>query len=52
VKEDKAGKKTTTESNVRMGKFLVSERQSQINIIVKDGNRDALKLISIQMSNN
>ncbi|MBQ2380876.1 MAG: hypothetical protein II295_10870 [Akkermansia sp.] len=53
VKQDKqTGKKTTTESNVRMGKFLVSERQSQINVIVKDGNRDALKLISIQMSNN
>lgn len=53
TKEDKkSGKKTTIEANVRMGKFLVSDRQSQINVIVKDPKRDALKLISIQMTND
>lgn len=44
------GKNKSTEVNVRMGKFPYSENQGQVNIIVKDGKGDRLKLMSIQMS--
>lgn len=36
--------------NFKASKFIVSDAQSQINIVVKDPARDALKLMSIQMT--
>ena len=36
---------------LKMGKFLVSDRQSQINVVVKAGG-DSLKLMSIQVAND
>lgn len=38
------------ESTVRMGKFVVSDRQGQINFVVKDGAKDSLKLLSVQLA--
>lgn len=42
------GKEVVREVPLKMGKFLVSERQSQINVVVKAG--DNLKLMSIQVA--
>lgn len=36
--------------NLRRSKFIVSDRQSQINMVVKDPSSDNLKLLSIQMT--
>ncbi len=38
----------TAPQSLRRSKFIVSERQSQISIVVKDPSRDGLKLLSIQ----
>lgn len=38
----------TTPQNLRRSKFIVSERQSQISLVVKDPARDSLKLLSVQ----
>ncbi len=46
-----AGKDVVREVPLKMGKFLVSDRQSQINVVVKAGN-DTLKLMSIQVAND
>ena len=46
----KNGKGGNVETTVRMGKFVVSDRQGQINFIVKDGAKDSLKLLSVQMA--
>lgn len=45
------GKEVVREVPLKMGKFLVSERQSQINVVVKSGD-DSLKLMSIQVTND
>ncbi|MDO5464473.1 MAG: hypothetical protein Q4F40_06025 [Akkermansia sp.] len=45
------GKEVVKEVPLKMGKFLVSERQSQINVVVKAGG-DNLKLMSIQVAND
>lgn len=37
---------------VKAAKFLLSNRQSQITIVVKDPSRDALKMLSIQLSDS
>lgn len=37
---------------VKASKFLLSSRQSQITIVVKDPSRDALKMLSIQLSDS
>jgi len=37
------------QQNIRRSKFLVSENQSQINIVVRDPATDSLKLMSVQM---
>lgn len=42
------GKDVVREVPLKMGKFLVSERQSQINVVVKAGEN--LKLMSIQVA--
>lgn len=44
----KKGEKSSAPQNLRRSKFIVSERQSQISIVVKDPSRDGLKLLSIQ----
>lgn len=36
--------------NFKSSKFVVSDKQSQINIVVKDPARDTLKLMSIQLT--
>lgn len=36
--------------NFKASKFVVSDRQSQINVVVKDPSRDTLKLLSIQLT--
>lgn len=46
-----AGKDVVREIPLKMGKFLVSDRQSQINVVVKAGN-DTLKLMSVQVAND
>ena len=46
------GAKKAAEATVRMGKFLVSDKQGQVNIVVKDGKRNGLKLMSVQMAND
>lgn len=38
--------------NFKASKFVVSEAQSQINVVVKDPARETLKLLSIQMSDD
>ena len=45
------GKEVAQEVPLKMGKFLVSDRQSQINVVVKAGE-DNLKLMSIQVAND
>lgn len=49
-KDAKTGKTVRTEIPIRMGKFVVSDRQGQVNIVVKEAKRDAMKLMSIQMA--
>lgn len=36
--------------NFKSSKFVISDRQSQINVVVKDPSRDTLKLLSIQLT--
>lgn len=36
--------------NFKSSKFVVSDKQSQINVVVKDPARDSLKLLSIQLT--
>lgn len=43
------GKEVVREVPLKMGKFLVSDRQSQINVVVKTG-ADKLQLMSIQVA--
>ena len=43
------GKEVVREVPLKMGKFLVSDRQSQINVVVKAG-ADKLQLMSIQVA--
>lgn len=43
-------KDAKTFKNFKASKFIVSDQQSQINIVVKDPSRDTLKLLSIQMT--
>lgn len=38
--------------NFKSSKFVVSDKQSQINVVVKDPSRDALKLLSIQLADD
>lgn len=38
--------------NFKASKFVVSDRQSQINIVVKDPARDTLKLLPIQLTDD
>lgn len=38
--------------NFKASKFVVSEQQSQINVVVKDPARETLKLLSIQLSDD
>lgn len=38
--------------NFKSSKFVVSDRQSQINVVVKDPTRDTLKLLSIQITDD
>lgn len=38
--------------NFKASKFVVSEQQSQINVVVKDPARETLKLLSIQMTDD
>ena len=45
------GKEVAKDVPLKMGKFLVSDRQSQINVVVKAGE-DNLKLMSIQVAND
>ena len=46
-----SGKESAIEAPLKMGKFLISDRQSQINVVVKTG-ADTLKLMSIQVAND
>ncbi len=38
--------------NFKSSKFVVSDKQSQINVVVKDPARDTLKLLSIQLTDD
>lgn len=38
--------------NFKSSKFVVTDRQSQINIVVKDPTRETLKLLSIQLTDD
>lgn len=38
--------------NFKSSKFVVSDKQSQINVVVKDPSRDTLKLLSIQLTDD
>lgn len=46
------GKDAKDFKNFRASKFVVSEQQSQINVVVKDPTRETLKLLSIQMTDD
>lgn len=49
----KDGKKALVkETQLKVGKFVVSNRQSQINVVVKDDATNRLKLLSIQLNND
>lgn len=45
-------KKKAPETQLKVGKFVVSERQSQINVVVMDEATKRLKLLSIQLTSN
>lgn len=38
--------------NFKASKFIISDRQSQINVVVKDPTRESLKLLSIQLADD
>lgn len=38
--------------NFKASKFVVTDRQSQISVVVKDPSRDTMKLLSIQMTDD